>query len=577
MRQERKHMMQGALILLIANVLVKCIGALFKIPLLNLIGEESFGVFMSAYNIYAFFFVIATAGLPVAVSKMLAESYALRRFSEAKKIFKVVFTTFFTLGALCTAALLFFSDFFARSVENPASTYAVMTVAPAVLFSVCMATYRGYFQGEGNMLPTAVSQVIEAVCKLVIGFLAAYYLLNLGKDMPVVVAGAISGVSAGTLFGALALAMFKAVRKKPPHERMPKTAESSDGASSFTILKRLLRIALPITIGTSVVSFSALIDNFVVLNRLKYMFSELFTGKSFYDIYLTVHDALPRFSAVAASVFADERIVSTTQAVDSLANKIWGAYSGMAMNLYTLPAGLITALSISVIPFIAGAYVKKDFDTVRSNTMASLRIVAMFTLPVSAGLFVLARPVLQILYSSKPVGVDIAAPLLQDLSIGIVFLCMVSLSGALLQAIGRVNVPLVTMLIGGTVKFLLSYFLMSNPLVNMSAVPFATTVCYGLIALLNLIVLTRELKLSVKEYLPLIKPLFAALLMGMSLYLLYGTVLFRLGLIPSVIVAVAAGGILYLVLLFVLRFITESDLLLLPKGELLVKKLKKFL
>ena len=577
MRQERKHMMHGALILLIANILVKCIGALFKIPLLNLIGEEAFGIFMSAYSIYAFFFVIATAGLPVAVSKMLAESYALRRFSEAKKIFKVVLVAFFVLGSICTVALVFFSEPFARAVENPASTYAVMMVAPAILFSVCMATYRGFFQGEGNMLPTAVSQVIEAVCKLVIGYFAASYLLSIGKEMPIVVAGAISGVSAGTFFGAVALALFKLFRKKPSHERMPATADASECTSSVGILKRLLRIALPITVGTSVVSFSVLIDNFVVLNRLKHMFTQLFDGKSFYDIYLTVHDSLPRFSAVAASVFADETIVKTSQAVDSLANKIWGAYSGMAMNLYTLPAGLITALSISVIPFIAGAYVKKDFETVRSNAIASLRIVVMFTLPVSAGLFVLARPLLQILYSSKPVGVDIAAPLLRDLSVGIVFVCLVSLTSAILQAVGRVNVPLVTMVIGGTVKFLLSYFLMSNLQVNMSAVPFATTVCYGVIAFLNLVVLTRELKLSFKAYLPLFKPLFAALLMGLSLYLFYVHVGYLFSLIPSVLICTAFGGILYVFLLFVLRFITEADLLLLPKGEILVKKLKRYL
>lgn len=200
---------EGAFILVVSNAIVKVIGAFFSIPITNMIGGDGNGIFTVAYYIYQAMFVISTAGLPVAISKMVAEANALGKYREVKRIFRVSITIFSAIGGAVTAIMILWADVFVEMIGNTLAYYAVMAVAPSIFFVSVVSAFRGYYQGLSNMVPTAISQVIEAGGKLVFGLLFTYVLIEKGFSLEIVVAGSIGGVTVGTVLSALYVIMFR--------------------------------------------------------------------------------------------------------------------------------------------------------------------------------------------------------------------------------------------------------------------------------------------------------------------------------------------------------------------------------
>ena len=570
---EKQNFLIGTFILVLSNAIVKIIGAVFKIPLMDIIGEKSYGVFISAYNVYAWIFVVATAGLPVAVSKMVAENKALGKSSEISRILRVVLTAFSIVGLIGSLLLFFGAETFAEMVRNPSAKEAIMAVAPAIFFVCIMATFRGYFQGQSNMVPTSISQIIEALCKLIIGLGLAYGLIHAGYPSNIVVAGAIFGVTVGSVLGAVVLIFIK--RRNPLI--IPARERSNTVSSRREILKKFIMIAIPITIGASVVNLTVLIDNFVVMDRLKYIFENMLNGMGIDRVYSVIVSAMPQYEAVVKSALADPEVMSVPAAIDAMANILWGAYSGMALNLFTLPTALITAVSISVLPAVSAAYVKGDSFAVSKTVETSMRFVVMLSLPIAAGFFVMAGPILNLLFASSPIGAEIAAPLLQSLSFGVLFICLVSLTNALLQATGRVQLPVLHMLIGGIVKFAANWILIGTPEINISGTPVGTVLCYGIITVLNLIAIIKSVKIRSGLFSMIAKPLLASAVMGVGVYFAYGPIDSLIGGKTATILAIFLGALIYFVSLLISRYIKRADVLMLPKGERIAKLLEKLL
>ena len=260
--EKKQSFLGGAAVLAFGIVAVKIIGAVFKIPLRNILGEGGSADFSNAYNIYATLLTISTAGLPVALSKLVSESYALGRTRQAHRTFRVSLSVFLVLGVASFALMWWGSDLLAGFLNNPRAAYGIRALAPAVVCVGCLSAFRGYAQGRQYMTPTAVSQIIEALCKLMLGLALSMWLLHIGQPDYIAAAGAIAGVTAGTILSLVYMAIDY-LRHRPALRR----GESC--APDRAILRRLLALAIPITLSSSMVSLITLIDTKLVQGRLQ--------------------------------------------------------------------------------------------------------------------------------------------------------------------------------------------------------------------------------------------------------------------------------------------------------------------
>lgn len=564
--------MEGAAVLVIAHLVVKIIGACFKIPLANILHETGMAYFSRAYNLYAAIFVMATAGLPVAVSKMVSESLAKENYAESKKILHSAVLLLTIIGAIGTAVLFFGARILCSG--SPGSYLSIITISPALLFIAMLSAFRGYFQGHSNMIPTAYSEVIEAVSKLVIGLLGAYFLMSVSSE--VAAAGAISGVTIGGLLALLFLVFF--YFKTKPAKRL---ADATQSSKMSTIVARLLLIAVPITIGAAVMSLTNVIDTFMINLRL----SSITVDES---IFKTLTEY---FGVSAKDVIIGEKITSRA------ADVMYGSYSGYAMSLFNLPPSIVTSISMSIVPAISAALAIKDKAQSRLLTESSIKITTMFALPCAIGLSVLSSPILICLYNNSR-----AENSLSLLALSIIFVCIVSVTTSILQASGKVFIPVVHMLIGGVVKAVSNYFLIAVPFLNIGGAPISTFICYFVIASLNISAVIRVIKpgFNIKDF--IIKPLVSAAVMGVVVYSVYNicaNVLgcpeislninfltdtppvtpvagaIRLKTIISLGASMLIGVVAYVISMGAVRGFFEDDIKMLPKGTKICRLMKK--
>ncbi len=512
----RQSFISGAAVLVIANFAVKLMGALFKIPLQNLIGAEGIGIFSVAYNLYSALFVLATAGLPIAVSKMVSEATALGRPYESVLIVRRAILIFVTIGGVCSCILFFKSDTLVNSIGNMMAYYAVKAIAPSVFFVSVSAVFRGYYQGLMNMNPTAVSQLIEALFKLFLGYGLALFAAQHGMSLPYIAAFAISGVTAGTMFSSL----YLCVKYRKSVKKIKKTVRREKPAGN--IAANLVLTAVPVAIGASVLSLTNLIDMALVLNRLQD------TG------------------------FSLEK-----------SNYLFGAYN-MSVTLFNLPQTIITAISISIIPAIAAAYAKKDTALGDRTIMTATKLMSLIAFPCAAGMFVLAEPILRCLYFKRPDDVLVAAPLLKILSLAIFFVAAVSFTNAVLQSLGKANVPVITMFVGGLIKLFLNFKLVGIPECHIFGAPIGTFFCYGAIALLNTIFIIRYTGFCPNILNTFLKPLAAASVMAGLLSILADRTIHRFGNLMGLGVLFLVAITVYFAIIMAVKTLDSNDYSFLP-------------
>ncbi|MBQ2651433.1 MAG: polysaccharide biosynthesis protein [Clostridia bacterium] len=519
---------EGAFVLVLAGVLVKVIGAFFAIPITNILGGDGYGIFTVAYYVYTAVFVISTAGLPVAVSRMVAEANALGKYTEVKRIFRVALILFMIIGAIGTGVMVIFAQPLVNMIGNSRAYYPVLAIAPSIFFVTIVSAIRGYFQGLSNMVPTAISQVIEAGGKLVFGLLLSWWLIQRGYSLEIVVSGAIAGVTIGTVLSAL----YTILVKLRAGSGLPEGAvDSGESASSGEIVKKLIKIAVPITISSSVLSITNLIDTAVVLNRLQDV------GHS-----------------------------------EEVANFIYGCY-GMAVKMFNLPQGFIVPLAVSVVPAVAAAYARKDNAKAAGTITAALRFTGILALPCAAGLAVLSKPILSLLYYNVPNEVEMAAPLLVIISPAVLLIALVSVTNAILQAMGREKVPMISFIFGGIIKLVTNYTLVGTPGIEISGAPIGTILCYGSISLINLAIIMKHIKgVSITQ--SFLKPFISAAVMAVFAFVVYGPVSALLGGKIGVVATIGMSAVVYLVMLLAIKALPKEEILMLPKGQKIAKLLR---
>ena len=540
--QKQNSFFGGAAILAAGILIVKLIGMFYKIPLINIIGEAGAADFNNAYNIYAVLLTVSTAGLPVAVSKLVSEANALNRRNQVRRTFRLALVLFLTLGLISFLVMFFRADALAGMMNDSKAAAGIRALAPAVVCVGCLAALRGYSQGHSNMAPTSVSQIIEALCKLVVGLGLAFWLVKQGKDPDVAAAGAITGVTVGTVVALVYMVLDFFLSRGREDTR---GNDRPDSAGS--ILANILKIAVPITLSSSMVGIVTVIDSSLVQGQLQ----------------------------------------SALDLTEKASRTLYGNYSG-ALNIYNLPTSLMAAITASVIPAVSAALARRDRRGAARITGSALRITALLSFPMGVGLFVLGTPIIRLLFPK--LNVAVAGPLLSTLGIATPFVCMVLVCNSVLQAHGFINLPVIVMVLGGIVKIVNNYNLVGA--IGIAGAPVGNILCFGLALVLDLVVITRVIP-NRPRLLPIfVKPAIASAIMGGAAWAVYGLlsrvltaeqvneagetirVVSRMGNALGIFLAIAVAGVVYLVLVVAIRAISKDDLALMPKGDKLARLLR---
>ena len=606
----------GAAILAVGILVVKLIGMFYKIPLLNIIGEQGSADFNNAYNIYSVLLTISTAGLPVAVSKLVSEADALGRRNQVRRTFRLALALFLILGVLSFLVMFFGSEQLAGLMNDSMAAPGIRALAPAVICVGCLSAFRGYAQGHGSMTPTAVSQIIEALCKLTVGLGLAYWLVGHGADASHAAAGAITGVTVGTIVAlAYMLMNFLITRSQEPQLADDRPDEPS------TILKHLLMIAVPITISSSMVGIVTVIDTSLVQGQLQ---RALLENQDTWNLYGNFVDftsleealsawqaALPDGSAVSMSLLdqyaaqaealRDQQSALTDlqsaslelhAALENISRTLYGNYSG-ALNIYNLPTSLMAAVTAAVIPAVSGALARRDRRGAGRITGSALRISALAACPMAVGLFVLGEPIMALIFPN--LNSQLAGPLLSTLGLATLFVCMMLVCNSILQAHGFVSLPVIIMVAGGVVKIITNYNVVIQPTIGIYGAPMGNILCFALCMTLDLVVMSRVIPRRPKYIQVFAKPLAASALMGLGAWAVHGLMsklfeatgifmsadpvthevlgLSRTGNAAATLLAILVAVVIYGVLVIALRAITKDDLMLMPKGEKIARML----
>ena len=543
--EKKQSFMGGVTVLAISTVFVKLCGALYKIPLNNILGDEGIAHFMSAYNIYSFLLTLSTAGLPLALSKLISEANATGRVNQVRRCFRTALALFVVLGIIGTAAMLLFTSELAAWMNNSLAYWPIKALGVSVICVSIMCAYRGYAQGHQNMVPTAVSQFLEAFFKLIIGLPLAWYFISQGMGLDIGAAGAIIGVSSGIVVAMLYM-IFEQRKNRSRTLRGTDTPESH-----AVILRRLLGLGIPITIGQAGMSLLNLLDQKIIMGQLQ--------------------------SLTQRQIAAGEVAAMTAAEIEKVSSQLYGQYT-FSSTLFNLPSSFLPAVAISLIPAISVAVTRREHSEVNRVVTTSFRLIGLLALPAGVGMSVMAGPILQLLYPAQTAAATAATYHLQILGIASAFVCVMLLTNSIMQAHGKVYLPIITMLIGGTVKVIINYALVGNPAINIKGAPIGTLVCYALVAVINLAIVYRMLEKKPNYFAIFFKPVLASAVMGAAAWASFG--LFSRVLTGgyamtalSTLLAIGIAVVVYFILVLALRMITAEDLKMIPKGEKLAKLL----
>ncbi len=519
----------GVLVLSLSTMLVKVIGLAFKIPMLSFLGTEGMGYFNSAYEIYALLCVIATAGLPVALSILVSSARAREDTAEIKRTFRIARLLFLILGAVGTLAMLLLSRQIADFIGNPDAYLSIIAIAPSLLFICLASALRGYCQGFGNMGPTALSQLIEALSKLGFGILFAVVAIRKGYSVPTISAFAVLGITLGTL---LALIYLSAARRGRAYKL---AGIKEKGKAEGSALRRLVTIAFPITLGSLVIGLTRIIDMALIMRRLQ-------------DIGVSIADS----------------------------NEIYGAYTTLALPVFSLIPALITPVSMALVPQISAAIEKKDGETQRSVAEKAMRLTTIFALPASMGVAAFSKPILALLFSGQKEAVEISAPLLSWLGVSIVFSCLITTTNAILQSYKKVTLPIISMSVGVIVKLAVSYWLIGDVRFGALGAPIGSLACNVTVTLINLWFMSANSDAAVSIKKVLLKPFAAsALAVGAALALYIWADSEMIGGNLSLLLAIGAAAAVYITVSFLIGSITAEDVELLPFGDKVLNYINK--
>ncbi len=514
MSNKTKSIIGGMTVLGLAGVICKLVGVLYSIPLTWMIGTNGLGVYQAVFPAYNLLLTISSAGLPVAVSRLVARSLAKDDPRSAKNVFKTALLLLLVVGSVATIFMLAGSGALAAASDQPASRIGFQVIAPCVVIVCVLSAFRGFMQGQQDMVPTAISQLIEQVGKVFLALPMAYWGSKIGVEYGA--AGALLGT---TIVEGVALLYMVILyfRRRSSFGKLPQLSSEAPEAPS-SIAKQLMTISIPITIGACIVPFSQYIDSIMTVGRL-----------------------------ITAGIPAES------------AGSVYGLFSGTVIRIINIPTALALAVSMSLVPAISSAKAVNDDKGVVRQTDLGMRFAFLIGLPCSVGMSVLAEPLMRFFYQGSIVEEQLilGGELLAMSAMTIILFTVVQATTSVLQGLGKQRIPMYTLLAGVICKIILNYVLIAIPEIHIHGAPIASLVCYTVSMVPNLYYMLKYTRSRMNWMSWLIRPGLATIAMGIAVWALRE-------LLPvnrlNVMVEVAAGVIVYAAAALALKAITKDDL-----------------
>ena len=518
-------LLKGATILAAAGIVSKIFGAIFRIPLTNMIGAEGQSYYTVSYNIYSLLFVIATAGFPVAISRMVSSRIAEKDYINAHKSYSLAMKFSAALGVISFMILFFGAGAIANAYHIPGAEPSIRALSLALLITPIVASLRGYYQGRQEMMPTAVTEVVEQMVRVAVGLSLAYMLYETSLERAA--AGATFGASVG-ITAAFAVMIIIYLRDKKQRDAMfsDSIRRDEDDKSRF---KELISFLIPITISSAVMPIMFNIDSAIVVRRL------MATGW--------------------------ERTMS---------EKLYGLMGGFCDPIINLPNIFIDAICISLMPAVTAAFTLANKKALDEHLRTGLKTMMIIAYPCTIGLIVLARPILTLLFFKKYDEALLAVPTMRILALSIVTTAIMRTFSVSLQGIGKMMLPVWNLIIGAIVKIAVSYVLLGVHAVHVNGAAIGSVCAYITAGILNYRALRKYADISLDVKGVFIKPLAASLLMGAATIAVYKGIFAATGSnLVSVAVSIMIAVIVYFVSVFKTRAISREEMQLIPKGDLI--------
>ena len=523
-------------ILAAAGILCRIIGVLYRSPLTGIIGDEGNGYYSSAYNFYVIILLVSSYSIPSAISKVIAGKLALKQYKNANKVFRCALAYVIAVGG---GASLF--TFFCAGFLVPENSAVVLRVfAPTIFLSGLLGVLRGYCQAYGTMMPTSVSQILEQILNAAASIGAALWFISMVEkesDTTRAVYGA-AGSAVGTGMGVLTALLFMTgvyFLNRKTIRRMVKRDVGGEEDSYGEVFKVMISMVTPIILSTFIYNFSTSLNQ---------------------SIYMGI--------MAEAKDMAESEIAT-----------MYGIFAGKAVVISNIPIALASAMSSAIIPAISSSFAVGDKRQVKTKIAEAVRTTMLIAIPSSAGLTVLARPITQLLFPQRE-SLDQAALLLASISITVVFYCLSTITNGVLQAVGKVNLPVINAAAALVVQTAVLVGLLVYTDANLYALSAAMIVYSLLMCILNQMAARRALRYKQEMVKTFFKPFLAAVLMGAAGYGVYNGVYYLLPVNAAALaVAIPVAGVIYFVTVMALGAVDEGDLRRLPKGYLLVAFGKK--
>lgn len=535
MSNTTKSLIKSTMILGAAGVIVKIVGALYRIVLAEFISLEGMSYYQQAFPVYSALLIISTVGLPIAISKLVSERVTTGDYRGAYAVFKTSRMFLILVGVVTSAAMFCLAGPITQLQALPGGQYSLMALAPALFFVSVMCAYRGYFQGLQNMKPTALSQIIEQFVKVAAGLALAYLLLKWTGRMEFGAMGALLGITISEAVALLyTMGAYGKQKRQMTEEMMLAYKSKLSWPEIKPLLGKVLVLALPVTVAGLVMPIVAFVDSVIIPRSLLALGYESTAIRSMY-----------------------------------------GTLSGGVLTIINLAAIVSQALQMSVVPAISEALKLGDSDRVKANVLHGIKFAFLEGIPVTAAFFIFASPIFSFLYpSSTPGQHTLAAGLLMTMCSVAVFLPFMQTMTGVLQGIGKQNLPPVSLAVGAGVKIGLSLFLMTFPQINIYGAVIGTVVCYIIAAVMNYLFVRKYTGVRIRWREHLLKPVAASAVMAAVAYLVYSLIA-PYSNAMGVVACVLVGLVVYFIMLILVKAVTARELEQIRGGKKLTRFLQK--
>lgn len=513
MSEKPKSIVKGISVLGITGIVCKLVGVLYSIPLAAILGDTGLGMFQTVFPTYNLLLTLSSAGLPVAVSRMVSHFLAVNEPGNAKKVFIIALKLLAFIGIAFSAIMLLSNKLLVNLVGVSEASKGFYVIAPCVAIVCVLSAFRGYIQGHQNMVPTAVSQLIEQVGKVAVSLPLAG--IGMTRSVADGAAGALTGITIVEFLALLYMIIRYCITS---HRNIKVYSTKEEFQSNRSICRQLITISLPITVSACIVPLAQFIDSTLMVKRM------MIAGLS-----------------------------------DSTATALYGIFSGMVIRLINIPTALALAISMSLVPAISAVKALNDMPAVRKESNNGIRYAFLIGFPCAVGMSVLSKEILAFFYEQTltPERLDIAASLLSVSALTVVLFTVVQATSSILQGLKLQNLPMYTMIAGVTLKVIMNYILIGIPSVNIHGGPIASIVCYSVSMVPNLYFCCKHTEMAFNWKGWILKPGLSVLAMGIAVYALKW--ILPMGRITTLL-KVTVGIFVYLFTALKIQAITSEDL-----------------